>query len=74
KVEITLRPESVIRVSWHNESGASDNDSGLHDRRFPDGLNVRRRYGGETAPTADESQWTALRIAHGVAEAPLDYA
>lgn len=74
KVEIAQRPESVIRVSWHNESGTSQNDSSVQDRRFSDALNVRRQYGGETAPTADESQWMALRIAHGVAEAPFDYA
>ncbi|UGX87886.1 CAF17-like 4Fe-4S cluster assembly/insertion protein YgfZ [Phyllobacterium meliloti] len=74
KVQITVRPESVIQVSWGNESGASENDSSVRDRRFPDALNVRRHYGTEAAPTADETQWMALRIAHGVAEAPFDYA
>jgi folate-binding protein YgfZ len=74
KAQITLRPESVIQVSWQNESGTSQNDSSVQDRRFPDALNVRRRYGDEAVLTADEPQWMALRIAHGVAEAPFDYA
>ncbi len=74
KVQIIVQPESVIQVSWGNKSGASENDSSVRDRRFPDALNVRRHYGTEAAPTADGTQWMALRIAHGVAEAPFDYA
>ena len=74
KVQISVNSESLVQVSWENESGPSEADSTVRDRRFPQSLNVMRRYGD--VPTADvpEPIWTALRIAHGVAEAPMDYA
>ncbi|MEK1852855.1 MAG: folate-binding protein YgfZ [Phyllobacterium sp.] len=74
KVQIAVDSESLVRVSWKSESSTSDVDSTARDRRFPDVLNVRRHYGGKQPPGGDESTWTVLRIAHGVAEAPYDYA
>jgi folate-binding protein YgfZ len=74
KVQIAVDSEALVHVSWENESGSSKTESTVHDRRFPQALNVMRRYGGEPASDVPESMWTALRIVHGVAEAPLDYA
>ncbi|MDR6633916.1 folate-binding protein YgfZ [Phyllobacterium sp. 1468] len=74
KVQIAVDSESLVQVFWQNESGASETDSTVHDRRFPSALSVTRRYGGVSVVDEDETAWTALRIAHGVAEAPVDYA
>ncbi len=73
KVQIAVDLESLVQVSWENDSGTSENDSTLHDRRFPDALNVRRHYGEAPADGSDQVDWMKLRIAHGIAEAPLDY-
>lgn len=72
-VQIAVDSESLVEVSWENKSGASEANSTVRDRRFPQALNVMRRYGGEPASDVPETMWTALRIAHGVAEAPMDY-
>ena len=72
KAEIALENESPMSVFWQNESGSSQN-SVVRDCRFPAELNVLRHY-GVPGGTADETAWTALRIAHGVAEAGRDYA
>ena len=75
KVQIAVDSELLVQVSWRNDSGTSESDSTVHDRRFPDALNVRRHYG--EAPGTDRMTRLAgltLRIAHGVAEAPMDYA
>jgi folate-binding protein YgfZ len=74
KVQIAADSETLVRVSWENESGSSDNESTVHDQRFPDELNVSRHYGGEPLSDGNEAAWIALRIVHGVAEAPYDYA
>lgn len=71
KVQIAVQPESLIWVSWQDESGVSETDSTVTDRRFPDALKVKRHYGGDTGVDAGEAEWMAVRIAHGVAEAPL---
>lgn len=73
KVQISLDSEPLVQVSWGTDSGRSQNDSTLHDRRFPDSLNVQRQYGGGPETGVDGAEWAKLRIAHGVAEAPLDY-
>jgi tRNA-modifying protein YgfZ len=72
KAEISVQNESYISIFWGNDSGSSHNDSITFDRRFPDELKVRRRY-GVPGGTADEAAWTALRTAHGVAEGGSDY-
>ncbi|CAN7531847.1 folate-binding protein YgfZ [Phyllobacterium sp. LjRoot231] len=74
KVQIAVDSESLAQVSWENETGASETDSTVRDRRFPDEINVRRYYGSVPSADQDETAWIALRIAHGVAEAPMDYA
>jgi folate-binding protein YgfZ len=73
KVQIAVDSESLVQVSWENDSKLSETESTVHDRRFPDALNVRRQYDGEPMTDGNEMAWTALRIAHGVAEAPNDY-
>lgn len=88
KAEISVLNESVIITSWSNDSSSSDSDSiasqtkstgsqadsGLIDRRFPEGLNVRRHYDATVQENAGVEDWRRLRIAHGVAESGADYA
>lgn len=74
KVELSLREEALIAVSWDNDSTASQNDSTLLDRRFPEILGVLRHYGKAVAEECDIGLWHRLRIEHGVAEGGWDYA
>ncbi len=73
KVQFAVDSESLIKVSWQGDSATSETESTVIDRRFPDGLAVTRRYGGTGTTNNAVAAWTALRIAHGVAEAPDDY-
>jgi folate-binding protein YgfZ len=74
KVQIAVNLESLVEGSWGKDSRASESDSSVRDRRFPDSENVRRHYSDGAEPTAEDATgWTALRITHGVAEAPYDY-
>jgi folate-binding protein YgfZ len=73
RVQIAVHLEPVVQVLWESESDASETDSTLRDRRFPDAIGVKRQYGGPDADQDEAAAWTALRIRHGVAEAPLDY-
>jgi folate-binding protein YgfZ len=82
KLEITKLDQSVVAVAWQDDSPASQSDSGasqtdssrLRDRRFPEAANVVRHHDGLPAADASEEDYTALRIAHGVAESGSDYA
>ncbi|MGH6859352.1 MAG: YgfZ/GcvT domain-containing protein [Phyllobacterium sp.] len=74
KVQISVDTEPLVAVSWGDESAHSENDSSFRDLRFPGDARVFRHYGPAAAAQAEEADWTALRIAHGVAEAPSDYA
>ena len=82
KVQISKRDESLVAVSWldessssHLESTSSGTDSTtLRDARFPDAVGVTRRPATGVEADADISAWTGLRIAHGVAESGSDYA
>jgi tRNA-modifying protein YgfZ len=69
KVDIS-DPEMVsAHVAWGE---AKTSDSARRDTRFKS-IEVFRRFGeADDAPV--DGDWTALRIAHGVAEAHLDYA
>ena len=72
KVEIAKRDQSVVSVSWGDESAPSQTEStALRDTRFT--IPVWRSYTDAFA-TADIAAWHALRIAHGVAESGSDYA
>lgn len=75
KADISVQDESVISVSWESDSASSDIDSSktLRDTRFPAELKVMRTYGAGLA-SAPLQDWDALRIAHGVAESPVDFA
>lgn len=70
KAEIAVQKEVLVATSWQNDSSPA----GVRDSRFPAALGVRRHY-GEPLPDADApiEAWTALRVAHGVAEGGADY-
>lgn len=66
-VELVASTESGVTICW-DETG-----DGVLDRRFKKaGIDVRRVPGGSGDPGA-EYPYTALRIEHGIAEAPLDF-
>lgn len=73
KVEITQSSESLIGVSWQNDSGFLENLSAKRDLRFPESLNVRRIYGQQFTENNIEG-WTHLRIINGIAEGGSDFA
>lgn len=70
KVEITESSETVVRVSWSDDS--SKLEAGLDDARFPAGT-VKRKY-ISAEPATDRTAWDQLRIDHGVPESGFDYA
>ena len=72
KVEIAVQDESLVSVSWNDESASSQVGSSVLDRRFADDA-VRRFYGAEIPASATFEDWTAYRIAQGVAESGSDY-
>lgn len=72
KAEISQEIESPVSVSWQKDSVSSQNDSIVGDCRFPAEVNVVRHY-GESSGMTGEAAWTALRIAHGVAEGGSDF-
>ncbi|RST85935.1 folate-binding protein [Aquibium carbonis] len=82
KLTISKRNESLVAVSWTDETSTSQPDStpcetdstGRRDARFPESLRVVRRPLAQGEADTDLSAWTALRIAHGVAESGSDYA
>jgi len=74
KVEISKRDESLVAVSWGDDSPASETDSSwLRDSRFPEDAPAWRSYQPRAA-TADLTAWHAFRIAAGIAESGPDYA
>lgn len=73
KVEISKRDESLMAVSWGDDSGASGSDSSwLRDLRFPEDAPAWRSYSAQPA-SAEIGDWHAFRIANGVAESGADY-
>ena len=72
KVAISESDESVAGISWESDSTADDGRA-VRDSRFPEGLRVMRHYGGAPSGEDDAEGWTALRIAHGVAESGADF-
>ena len=75
KVEISKQDQSIVAVSWGDDSSASQSDSiRLADRRFAMPVSVFRSYGDLPAADADAAAWHAFRIGHGVAESGTDYA
>ncbi len=72
KAQIAKQDQSLVTVSWQNDSSGSETDStSVADTRFADGT-VRRGY-GPAAGDGDIEAWQAFRIAHGVAESGADY-
>lgn len=72
KAKISEPYESLIHVSWHNDSISSQNDSTKRDRRFPDDVHVWRIY-GEAAENSDDTGWAHLRSQYGIAESDSDF-
>ncbi len=74
KVEISKQDQATVSVSWQDDSAASQSDSGgLRDLRFAPPVEVRRFHEAR-AVDAEVAEWTAFRIANGVAESGSDYA
>lgn len=73
KVQISSPEQSVIAVSWENDSGSSYGDSTVIDRRFPKTITVYRHYSDAPAQDAGAEDLDRLRIAHAVAESGSDY-
>lgn len=74
KVEISESDESLVAISWQDDSTSADARV-MRDSRFPEATEVRRRYGGARPQGEDDPDgWAALRIAHGVAESGADFA
>jgi folate-binding protein YgfZ len=79
KVDISLQEQSLVSVSWRDDSEASVSDlsfsqtesTGLRDLRFPPPTAVVRHYG--QMPGGSIAAWHAFRIAHGAAESGSDY-
>ena len=73
KVDISDIKQTVIAVSWETDSGSSDIESTLIDRRFPANVHVRRHYGDAPDANTGKASWDELRIAHAVAESGSDF-
>lgn len=80
KVDIVKQDQSVVGVTWRNESAdalsdstASQTGSTARDPRFGAPLLVSRHYGPLPPETADAEAWRAVRVANGIAESGDDY-
>lgn len=71
KVEIGESDESLAAISWQIDS--SSTGRAIMDSRFPEEIRVMRHYGAAPEGGDDAKSWTALRIAHGVAESGADF-
>lgn len=72
-VEIHQPDESLVSVSWNDDSALSKDEPGVRDSRFGEDLKVFRHYGVIDAPESGQAGWDALRIGQGVAECGADY-
>lgn len=73
KAEISKRDQSVVAVSWGDDSGVGVSVAGVLDLNFPRDAAVMRHYGELPGSDADGAAWDRLRIAHGVAELGADF-
>jgi len=85
KVDFSVQDESVVSVSWDDESAGSGDDSSasrtesrkaFRDARFG-GAEVLRSvspFGTDVADAAPTEAWDQMRIAHGVVESGGDFA
>lgn len=74
KLDIALEEQSVVAVSWENDSAPETGDETVLDLRFPAETRVIRHYGTQPPANADETGWTRLRIGNAVAESGSDFA
>lgn len=73
KVEIAKQDQTLVAVTWGDDSTASVSDStALSDSRFRE-TPVRRSYGVQARDGGDIAAWQALRIASGIVESGSDY-
>jgi folate-binding protein YgfZ len=79
RTTISVRDTVQVAICWDgpsvtsNVASASTDGTWLRDRRFAD-AEVFRNYCEGRAEPEGEDAWTALRIAHGVAESGCDFA
>jgi folate-binding protein YgfZ len=73
KAEIRQLEESLVGVSWGEDSSASTNDSTVRDGRFPEEQKVFRQYGKFDATDSGEDPWKKFRVAFGIAECGTDF-
>lgn len=73
KLDIALEEQSVVAVSWENDSAPEAQGETVLDLRFPAGTQVFRHYGAQPAANTDEASWTRLRIENAVAESGSDF-
>lgn len=80
KVQISVRDQPLVAVSWDSDSIPSGSDSTssqiestVRDTRFQAKLRVVRHYGKSFAGV-DHGAWNALRAANGIPESGSDYA
>lgn len=79
KAEIKKLDQKLVRVSWGDDSSASQIDSTpadvLRDRRFAEPAQVWRSYGeGAAGDAENRGDWERFRILNGMAESGRDYA
>ena len=78
---VSWRDDSVTSGSDSTASGTASASSSIdstgaepvRDTRFPEVLDVRRRWGAFSSDRGQADEWTRLRIRHGVAESGADY-
>lgn len=82
KVEIHESLESVVSVSWQNDSDCSQFDSYFIDKRFPANEKVVRHYiKNKPSATTDSllsqaceyAEWTKLRMRYAIGENGFDF-
>ncbi|TCD14262.1 YgfZ/GcvT domain-containing protein [Oricola cellulosilytica] len=75
KVEIGESEESLVAISWENDSSDIAAARAVRDSRFVEEIGVTRHYGDAISGRNDKADaWNALRVSHGVAESGPDFA
>ena len=73
KLDLSLKEQQLVIVSWGDDSATSGDESSRIDRRFPDDVRVVRHYREADDADTDITAWDALRITHAVAESGADF-
>lgn len=73
KAEIRVPDESLVAVSWKDDSAPQTSVATVRDGRFREDLKVFRHYGRAGADENGQEAWEAFRIGQGIAECGSDY-